>query len=143
VGVRLPQGNSLVLAILRSPAHRLLSGSAIELRYIGRRSGRHYALPVQYARDGSLLVVAPQRPATKTWWRNFRTRQSVDVRLAGRVHHAIAEVVERDDPRWDHHLRLYTSRWQRLGGRLNGPLVEISLVAGDTSGPSHSDTATP
>jgi hypothetical protein len=83
VGVRLPQGNSLVLAILRSPAHRLLSGSAIELRYIGRRSGRHYALPVQYARDGSLLVVAPQGPATKTWWRNFRTRQSVDVRLAG------------------------------------------------------------
>lgn len=141
--VRLPQGNSLVLAILRSPAHRLFSGSAIELRYIGRRSGRPYALPLQYARDGSLLVVAPQRPATKTWWRNFRTRQSVSVRLAGRVHPAIAEVVERDDPRWDQHLRLYTSRWRRLPGRLTGPLVEISLVAGDTNGPSSSDTGTP
>ena len=27
-----PQGNGLVLAVLRSPAHRLLSGMTIELR---------------------------------------------------------------------------------------------------------------
>jgi hypothetical protein len=36
---RRPQGNGLVLAVLRSPAHRLLSGTAIELSYTGRRSG--------------------------------------------------------------------------------------------------------
>ena len=45
-----PQGNSLVLAVLRSPAHRLLSGMAVELRYTGRRSGRVFAPPLQYAR---------------------------------------------------------------------------------------------
>lgn len=131
MSVRVPQGNTLVLAILRSPAHRLLSGSAIELRYTGRRSGRQYAIPVQYARDGSLLVVVPQSAATKTWWRNFRTRQEVSVRLAGRIYHATAEVVERDDPRWDRHRQLYISRWRRLRGRLTGPLVEVSLHAGD------------
>jgi hypothetical protein len=38
---RLPQGNAIVLAVLRSRAHRLLSGAAIELHYVGRRSGRH------------------------------------------------------------------------------------------------------
>ncbi len=48
--VKLPQGNAVVLAVLRSRAHRLLSASAIELRYLGRRSGRQYVLPVQYAR---------------------------------------------------------------------------------------------
>ena len=46
---RRPRGNSFVLAVLRSPAHRLLSGMAVELRYTGRRSGRRYVLPVQYA----------------------------------------------------------------------------------------------
>ena len=143
MGVRIPQGNTLVLAILRSPAHRLLSGSAIELRYTGRRSGRHYALPVQYARDGSLLVVVPQRAATKTWWRNFRTRQAVSVRLAGRVYRATAEVVEHDDPRWDRHQQLYISRWRRLRRRLSGPLVEIALFAGDPNGHANGDTGTP
>src|SRR3712207_6318731 len=54
---KLPQGNAVVLAVLRSRAHRLLSGSAIELRYTGRRSGRLYVLPVQYAGTGDRLVV--------------------------------------------------------------------------------------
>jgi hypothetical protein len=49
--LKLPQGNALVLAILRSRFHRLLSGLALELRYTGRRSGREYVLPVQYARE--------------------------------------------------------------------------------------------
>ena len=56
--VRRPQSNGLVLALLRSPAHRLLSGMAIELRYTGRRSGRQFTLPVQYAREGNRLLVA-------------------------------------------------------------------------------------
>jgi len=46
--IKRPQGNSVVLAVLRSSAHRLLSGMAVELRYTGRRSGRQYVLPVQY-----------------------------------------------------------------------------------------------
>ncbi|WP_169786797.1 nitroreductase/quinone reductase family protein [Nitriliruptor alkaliphilus] len=133
MGVKLPQGNTLVLAILRSPLHRLLSGSAIELRYTGRRSGRQYAIPVQYARDGKLLVVAPQRADAKTWWRNFHNRQPVTIRLARQVQDATAEVIERHDSRWERDRELYTSRWRRLVGRLDGPLVEIALLATDTN----------
>jgi len=48
---RKSHGHGPVLAVLRSPAHRLLSGMAIELRYTGRRSGREFTLPVQYAPD--------------------------------------------------------------------------------------------
>jgi deazaflavin-dependent oxidoreductase (nitroreductase family) len=99
--VRRPQGNRIVLAVLRSPAHRLLSGMALELRYTGRRSGRGYVLPVQYARAGSRLVVAPQAPESKTWWRNFRTAQPVTVRIAGELLDGTARVVERDDSRWE------------------------------------------
>ena len=80
---RRPRGNSFVLAILRSPAHRLLSGMAVELRYTGRRSGRRHVLPVQYARDGERLMVVPQGPESETWWRNFATPQAVSVRLKG------------------------------------------------------------
>ena len=76
-----PQGNAVVLAVLRSRAHRLLSGSAIELRYTGRRSGRQYVLPVQYAGTGDRLVVRPQHWQHSTWWRNFGTPQPVTVRV--------------------------------------------------------------
>ena len=125
--MRRPQGNAVVLAVLRSPAHRLLSGVAVELRYTGRRSGRQYVLPVQYARAGSRLVVAPQDPNSKTWWRNFRTPQPVTVRLAGRVREGTARVVDRADPAWEADRRLYGSRWRRSADRLDGPLVRIAL----------------
>src|SRR5262245_19394423 len=63
--VKWPPGDSLMLAVLRSPAHFLLSGAAIELRYAGRRSGRQYGLPVPYARDEKRLVVVPQRASPR------------------------------------------------------------------------------
>jgi deazaflavin-dependent oxidoreductase (nitroreductase family) len=61
----------VVRALLRSPAHRLLSGSVLLLEYTGRRSGQRRALPVMYAPAGDDLVVMAGHPTTKTWWRNF------------------------------------------------------------------------
>ncbi|RSM60223.1 hypothetical protein DMB66_25060 [Actinoplanes sp. ATCC 53533] len=124
---RKPQGNGLVLALLRSPAHRLLSGMTIELSYTGRRSGRQFTLPVQYAREGERLLVAVQDPAAKAWWRNFRTPQEVTVRLRGKPRQGTASVVGPDDPAWDEDRRLYEARWKRLGGRVSGPMVQITL----------------
>ena len=122
-----PQGNGLVLTVLRSPAHRLLSGMAIELRYTGRRSGREFTLPVQYALDGRRLLVAVQSPSSTTWWRNFRTPQDVSVRLRGKILQGTARIVGPDDPRWGRDRRLYEMRWRRLAGKVSGPLVQITL----------------
>ena len=124
---RLPQGNSVILAVLRSPAHRLLSGVVVELRYAGRRTGREYAVPVQYARAADRLVVLPQDAPHKTWWRNFRTPQPVTLRLAGRLHTGTARVIDRDDPGWEEARQAYAARWRRLAPRLTGPFVEITV----------------
>jgi deazaflavin-dependent oxidoreductase (nitroreductase family) len=125
--LRLPQGNMIVLAILRSPVHRLLSGLALELRYTGRRSGREYGLPVQYARAGDRLVLWPQDAENKQWWRNFGTPQPVTVHLEGEVHHGTATLVDRSDPGWDEARTVYVSRWRRFENRLTGPFVVVSL----------------
>jgi len=124
---RRPQGNRLVLAILRSPLHRLLSGMAIELRYTGRRTGRQYTLPVQYAREDDRLLVIPQGEESKTWWRNFLTPQPASVRLAGRLRNGTARVLNPDDPNWPAAKRLYERRWRRMSGLVTGPIVEITL----------------
>lgn len=125
--MKLPQGNGLVLATLRSPAHRLLSGMVIELRYTGRRTGREYVLPVQYAGTGQRLVVRPQRPQRSTWWRNFHTPTSVTVRLAGRIRRGTAHVVAAHEPAWEQARQLYGTRWRRSSRNITGPLVVIDL----------------
>ena len=91
--------NSVVGVVLRSPAHRLLSGSTDLLAYEGRRSGRRIVLPTQYARSGDDVVVLVGRPETKRWWCNFVEPRDLDVLLAGEWHAMTGQVVRgADDP---------------------------------------------
>ena len=73
--------NAIVGAVLRSPAHRLLSGNLMLLTIRGRRTGREYTFPVQYARDGDTVFVVPGGYRTKTWWRNLLEPAPVLLRI--------------------------------------------------------------
>ena len=64
------------------------------LTFRGRRSGRWYTTPVQYATDGDSLVVVPGHPERKQWWRNLRGGAPVHVRLGGRELDADTALVE-------------------------------------------------
>ena len=91
--------NSIVGVVLRSPAHRLLSGSTDLLAYDGRRSGRRIVLPTQYARSVDDIVILVGRPDTKRWWHNFAEPWDVDVLVAGEWRTMVGEaVVGADDP---------------------------------------------
>jgi hypothetical protein len=79
-----PLANRCVLAVLRSPLHALLDPGLRELRYTGRRSGRHYAVPVMYAHAGDRYIVLVGDAPAKTWWRNFASPAPVQV-CRGRV----------------------------------------------------------
>lgn len=86
----------VVTSLLRSPLHRLLSGSLLLLTVHGRRTGRSYTLPVSYSRsDDELRIVStPDR----TWWRNLRGGATVDVWLAGHERRGMAEIVPAAQP---------------------------------------------
>jgi len=73
--------NPVVVALLRSPLHRVMSRSVDVIRYRGRRSGREFMTPTQYVRDGDDVVILVGRPDSKTWWRNFRGGHDLDVLL--------------------------------------------------------------
>jgi F420H(2)-dependent quinone reductase len=77
-------GNACVSTLLRSPFHRLLSGSTDLIRYRGRRTGREITMPTQYAECGSDVVILAGRPETKTWWKYFRTERDLDLLIRGR-----------------------------------------------------------
>jgi hypothetical protein len=76
--------------------HRLGRRLAL-IRYPGRRTGRRYELPVQYARDGGRIWILPGSPEHKTWWRNLRRGAEVDLVLAGHDIHGHAMVIDRTE----------------------------------------------
>jgi len=77
--------NPVVVWILRSPLHRLLSRGLMLLSYTGRRSGRRHAIPVGYQRSGAVITVLASRARRKRWWRNFREPAPVELLVRGRV----------------------------------------------------------
>jgi hypothetical protein len=62
-------GNTVVMAVLRSPVHRLLSSRFALIEYVGPRTGLSRQLPVAYVRSGDEILVVPGHPERKTWWR--------------------------------------------------------------------------
>jgi hypothetical protein len=84
-----PLANRLVRGLLRTPLICRGIGSRLITVYVtGRKSGRRYAIPVAYTRDGhDLLVGSPF-----AWGRNLRTGEPVDIRLKGSRRTADVEV---------------------------------------------------
>lgn len=82
-------GNRIVRGMLRTPLLCRLAGSRLVTLYIvGRKSGRHYTVPVAYTRsEGDLLIGTPFG-----WGRNLRTGEAVAIRLKGRRRLADVEV---------------------------------------------------
>jgi len=86
--------NPVVRIILRSPMHGLLSGSVLLITCTGRKSGKAYTLPVQYARDNHAIYIVPGNAEEKTWWRNLRQCPDVRLWLKGENITGEAEVLE-------------------------------------------------
>jgi hypothetical protein len=83
--------NPVVRAVLRSPAHGLLSGHLALLTVTGRRSGRAFTFPVGYHRDGDRVTVGVDWPERKRWWRNLSDAAPVEIWLAGVRRHGTAQ----------------------------------------------------
>ena len=86
--------NPLVRLILRSPLHKLLSGSLLIITCCGRKTGRAYSLPVQYAQAGNSIYIVPGMPEQKTWWRNLKETAPVQLVLRGQALAAHAVVLK-------------------------------------------------
>lgn len=74
--------NPVVLWILRSPVHRVVSGWVTALTYEGRRSGRTFTTPVLYRRDGDRIVLLTPAEGTN-WWKNFREGHPLGLLVRG------------------------------------------------------------
>jgi hypothetical protein len=49
----------------------LIRRGLVRIRYVGRKSGKTFDIPVGYRRSGDSIVIAVAMPDKKSWWRNF------------------------------------------------------------------------
>ena len=84
--------NPIIVWLLYSRFHRMLSGVTMVINYTGRRSGKVYRLPVGYSRAGDNLLTTSFKH--RKWWRNLRGGANVTLRLQGKDVKARSEVVE-------------------------------------------------
>src|SRR5690348_6057183 len=85
--------NRLLEWLLRSRAHRLVSGRLALVTYTGRKSGRRYTIPTFYRDKGEEITIGVGWPDQKVWWRNLRGEgASVTLVVRGRTvrGHAVA-----------------------------------------------------
>ncbi len=86
--------NRIVRGLLRTPLVCRAIGARLVTVYVtGRKSGRRYAIPIAYTRDGdSLLAGSPF-----AWGRNLRTGEPVTLRLKGKLRQADVQVFSREE----------------------------------------------
>ena len=85
--------NRVVIAVLKRRAGRRLGRRLAVVEYAGPSSGRGFRLVTLYRTDGQPVRIRVAMAQRKTWWRNFRAAHPVRLRLAGRDHDAMAQVV--------------------------------------------------
>ena len=91
------RSNPLVERILRSRFHWLLSSGLLLLAVTGRKSGRCYTIPVGYHVIDGAIVVFVGEPATKKWWRNYRTPGPIELLHRSKHLAGTARVIPSDD----------------------------------------------
>jgi hypothetical protein len=87
--------NRVAVALLDAPVvGRIVGRGLVKIRYVGRRSGKTFEIPVGYRRSGDHIIIGVAAPDAKTWWRNF-LGEGGPITLLGldgrdRIAHAVA-----------------------------------------------------
>ena len=104
--------NPIVKALLRSPLHRIASGSLTLLHFTGRKSGRRYTTPLSYVRKRDTVWLLSAH--STRWWMNLRGGDaSVALEIARTTYTGKARLWETDDTELRDRVRGYLSALPR------------------------------
>lgn len=86
--------NPMMVWLLKSPLHGMISKGAMLVSVTGRKSGKSISTPTNYLRDGDTLWVISWRD--RKWWRNLRGGANVRILLAGKSVEGRGQVIEEE-----------------------------------------------
>jgi hypothetical protein len=79
--------NGVMILLLRSPLHGLLSKVIMLITFTGRKSGKQFTTPISYLRDGKVITCFTGSP----WWKNLQGGAPVILRIEGQTLNGIAQ----------------------------------------------------
>ena len=104
--------NPIVKALLRSPLHRIASGSLTLLHFTGRKSGRRYTTPLSYVRKRDTVWLLSAH--STRWWMNLRGGDApVALEIARTTYTGKARLWETDNTELRDRVRRYLSALPR------------------------------
>lgn len=103
--------NPLVIALLKSPLHSVMSKDVMLVTFTGRRSGRSYTTPVSYVREGQ--AVRCFTGSYTAWWRNLRGGADVSLHIRGTEQQGHAEAISGEPKRTADALTAFLTRLPR------------------------------
>jgi hypothetical protein len=86
--------NPIMIWLLKSPFHGIISKSMMLVSVTGRKSGKIISTPTNYLRDKDNLWVISWRD--RKWWRNLRGGAVVSVLLTGKAVEGFGHVLEEE-----------------------------------------------
>lgn len=105
-----------------------LGGTFALLRVRGAKSGRIFEFPVQYAREGNLVIVYPGGAQRKNWWRNLLRPTPLSIWIDGGWKPATAQAITSTDAGYPEARQVYGRRWRHLRVGENAILTHIELL---------------
>jgi hypothetical protein len=82
--------NPFMRAILRSKAHKLLSGTLMLITYKGRKTGKSYTNPIGYYEWSTEELISF---TSASWWKNVLNGSPVSLLVKGRKLQALPKVI--------------------------------------------------
>jgi hypothetical protein len=86
--------NPVMKALLRSPLHRIASGTIALLHFRGRKSGREFVTPLSYTRENDTVRFLSAH--STRWWMNLRGDVPVSIEIARETHTGKARLLDGD-----------------------------------------------
>ena len=104
--------NPIVKALLRSPLHKIASGSLTLLHFTGRKSGRRFVTPLSYVRKQDTVWLLSAH--STRWWMNLRGGDAaVTLEIARTTYTGKARLWETDSTELRDRVRSYLSALPR------------------------------
>jgi hypothetical protein len=86
----------------------------------GRRSGRHFSIPVGYQTDGDAVIVLLSKPREKSWWKNFRDPWPAELLIRRQQRAVIGQWVEPGNTEFFERIEETLRRLPWMGGQFGG-----------------------
>ena len=71
--------NKIMIGILRSPLHSMISGGIMIIGFTGSKSGKKFSTPVNFLEIEDKLYVMTDR--TRVWWKNIKKNPGLELHI--------------------------------------------------------------